>query len=99
MGDPIARLRDHLIALGEWDMERHSAQDKALGDQVRLANKAAEANGVLGDGLTNQPLETMFEGVFEHKPWHLAEQEAQMLAEWKAAGLPVVLAHNAELHP
>ena len=54
---------------------------------------------MLGDGLTNQPLETMFEGVFEHKPWHLAEQEAQMLAEWKAAGLPVVLAHNAELHP
>ena len=99
LGDPIARLRDHLIALGEWDMERHSAQDKALAEQVRLANKAAEANGVLGDGLTNQPLETMFEGVFEHKPWHLAEQEAQMLAEWKAAGLPVVLAHNAELHP
>jgi len=99
LGDPIARLRDHLIALGEWDMDAHTAQDKALTEQVRLANKAAEANGVLGDGLTNQPLETMFEGVFEHMPWHLAEQEAQMLAEWKAAGLPVVLAHNAELHP
>ena len=99
LGDPIARLRDHLIQLGEWDIERHTAQDKALAEQVRAANKAAEANGVLGDGLTNQPLETMFEGVFENKPWHLAEQEAQMLAEWKAAGLPVVLAHNAELHP
>jgi 2-oxoisovalerate dehydrogenase E1 component alpha subunit len=58
-----------------------------LMEQVRTAQKASERHGILGHGF-NQPLETMFEGVFEEMPWHLAEQEAQMLAEWRAAGLP-----------
>jgi 2-oxoisovalerate dehydrogenase E1 component alpha subunit len=56
-------------------------------EQVRAAQKASERHGILGHGF-NQPLDTMFEGVFEEMPWHLAEQEAQMLAEWQAAGLP-----------
>jgi len=87
LGDPIRRLADHLIALGEWDAERQTAMDLDLAEQVRLAQKEAEKNGVLGHGL-DQPLESMFEGVFADMPWHLAEQQAQMLAEWRAAGLP-----------
>jgi 2-oxoisovalerate dehydrogenase E1 component alpha subunit len=86
LGDPIRRLKDHLIALGEWDEERHVAQDKELAEFVRAAQKEAEANGVLGHGM-HQPFETMFEGVYEEMPWHLREQQAQMLAEQKAAGL------------
>ncbi len=87
LGDPIRRLRDHLIGLGEWDAAAHTAMDRDLAEQVRAAQKAAEANGTLGHGF-NQPLDTMFEGVFEDMPWHLAEQEAQMMAEWRASGLP-----------
>jgi len=87
LGDPIRRLADHLIARGEWDEARNAALADACADEVKAAQKQAEANGILGHGL-NQPLETMFEGVFEDMPWHLAEQEAQMLAEWRAAGLP-----------
>jgi 2-oxoisovalerate dehydrogenase E1 component alpha subunit len=34
----------------------------------------------LGHGL-HQPLETMFEDIFEDMPWHLKEQSAQMAAE------------------
>ncbi len=86
LGDPILRLRHHLITLGEWDDARHDALGVELAETVRLAQKAAEKNGTLGHGLA-QPLETMFEGVFEHMPWHLAEQQAQLLAEQKAAGL------------
>jgi 2-oxoisovalerate dehydrogenase E1 component alpha subunit len=86
LGDPIVRLRDHLIALGEWDEARHAAMDKALAERVRAAQKAAEKNGVLGHGL-HHPMESMFEGVFEEMPWHLAEQRQQMLDEWKASGL------------
>jgi len=86
LGDPIRRLKQHLIALGEWDLERHAAMDLALAEQVKAAQKEAEKNGTLGHGL-HQPMETMFEGVFEEMPWHLREQQAQMLAEWKAAGL------------
>jgi 2-oxoisovalerate dehydrogenase E1 component alpha subunit len=93
LGDPLTRLKDHLIKLGVWDETRHAAMMAEVMDQVRAAQKASERHGILGHGL-NQPLDTMFEGVFEHMPWHLAEQEAQMLAEWRAAGLPDIKKHE-----
>jgi len=86
LGDPIARLKQHLIVLGEWDEERHAAMDLELAEQVKTAQKAAEKNGVLGHGM-HQPFETMFEGVFEEMPWHLKEQCQQMIDERKAAGI------------
>ena len=87
LGDPIKRLKDHLIALGEWDEERHAAQDKELAEAVKAAQKEAEKNGILGHGL-HQPLDTLFDGVFEEMPWHLREQQAQMMAEEEASGRP-----------
>ncbi len=86
LGDPIRRLRDHLVTLGEWDEERHLAMDQAVAEQVRTAQKAAEKNGILGHGLL-QPFDSMFEDVFEEMPWHLREQRQQMLDERRAAGL------------
>ena len=89
LGDPIARLKAHLVAIGEWDEERPVAQDLALADTVKAASKAAEKNGILGHGM-HQPFETMFEDVFEEMPWHLKEQSAQMMAErmrkWPKSG-------------
>lgn len=35
LGDPIARLKQHLIVIGEWDEERHAAQDRELAEYVR----------------------------------------------------------------
>lgn len=86
LGDPIRRLKDHLIALGEWDEERHAAMDRELAETVKAAQKEAEKNGILGHGM-HQPFDSMFEGVFEETPWHLEEQKQQMLDEQKAAGL------------
>jgi 2-oxoisovalerate dehydrogenase E1 component alpha subunit len=86
LGDPIARLKQHLILIGEWDEERHAAQDLELAEMVKAAQKEAEKNGVLGHGM-HQPFETMFEGVFEEMPWHLKEQCQQMIDERKAAGI------------
>lgn len=80
LGDPVLRLKAHLLAIGEWDEERHTAQAAELTDQVKAAQKEAEKNGILGHGM-HQPFETMFEDVFEHMPPHLAEQRDQMLAE------------------
>ncbi|URW75642.1 3-methyl-2-oxobutanoate dehydrogenase (2-methylpropanoyl-transferring) subunit alpha [Sphingomonas donggukensis] len=88
LGDPIVRLRDHLIGLGEWDEARHAAMDKELSDQVKAAQKEAEKNGILGHGM-HQPFDTMFEGVFEEMPPHLREQQAQMRAERASAGVTV----------
>lgn len=80
LGDPVLRLKDHLVKLGEWDEERHTAQASELADHVKAAQKEAEKNGILGHGM-HQPFESMFEDVFEEMPWHLAEQRDQMLAE------------------
>jgi 2-oxoisovalerate dehydrogenase E1 component alpha subunit len=87
LGDPIRRLKDHLIHIGEWDEDRHAAQDLELAEEVKRAQKEAEQNGILGHGL-HQPLDTLFDGVFEEMPWHLREQQAQMLAEETASGRP-----------
>ncbi|RIA35401.1 branched-chain alpha-keto acid dehydrogenase E1 component [Hephaestia caeni] len=87
LGDPIGRLKDHLIQLGEWDEERQAAMDLDLAEKVRAAQKEAEKNGVLGHGL-HQPLDTLFEGVYEEMPWHLREQQQMMLDEEEASGRP-----------
>jgi len=87
LGDPVVRLKNHLIALGEWDEERHVAQDKELAELVRDAQKEAEKNGILGHGL-HQPLDSLFDGVFEEMPWHLREQQKMMLDEEEASGRP-----------
>jgi 2-oxoisovalerate dehydrogenase E1 component alpha subunit len=86
LGDPIARLKAHAIAIGAWDEERHAAMDKEVAEEVRTAARAAEQQGILGAGL-HQPLHTMFEDVFEEMPWHLREQSAQMEAELRASGI------------
>ncbi len=80
LGDPVERLKAHLIGEGDWDEERHVTQEVELTNFVKSQQKEAEKNGVLGHGL-HHPFESMFEDVFEEIPWHLREQCEQMLAE------------------
>jgi 2-oxoisovalerate dehydrogenase E1 component alpha subunit len=86
LGDPVERLKTHLITLGEWDEARHEALTVELAESVKSAQKEAELNGILGHGL-HQPFDTMFEDVFEDLPWHLREQRDQMRAERERAGI------------
>ncbi len=83
LGDPIERLKQHLIIIGEWDEARHLEHHAAMSEMVKAEQKKAEGYGILGHGL-NHPLETMFTDVFEEMPWHLREQCAQMLEEQQA---------------
>ncbi|MFN3389497.1 MAG: 3-methyl-2-oxobutanoate dehydrogenase (2-methylpropanoyl-transferring) subunit alpha [Allosphingosinicella sp.] len=88
LGDPLERLKQHLIALGEWDEERHEALHAELSAEVRAAQKESEKLGTLGAGdLLDFPQDvaTMFDDVYEELPWHLKEQRAQMIAELEAA--------------
>ncbi|WP_210356763.1 MULTISPECIES: 3-methyl-2-oxobutanoate dehydrogenase (2-methylpropanoyl-transferring) subunit alpha [Sphingomonas] len=87
LGDPIQRLKQHLIVIGEWDEERHAAQDREIAEDVRATQKEAEKNGILGHGL-HQPLDSLFDGVFEEMPWHLREQRQMMMDEEEASGRP-----------
>jgi 2-oxoisovalerate dehydrogenase E1 component alpha subunit len=80
LGDPVTRLKNHLIALGEWDEERHAAMDLACAETVKATTKEAEKNGILGHGL-HHPFHTMFEDVYEELPWHLEEQAEQAIRE------------------
>ncbi|MEP2736714.1 MAG: thiamine pyrophosphate-dependent enzyme [Erythrobacter sp.] len=80
LGDPVMRLKKHLIAIGEWDEARQEEMDKRCADEVKAATKEAEKNGILGHGL-HHPFRTMFEDVFEELPWHLKEQADQARRE------------------
>ncbi len=80
LGDPVARLKRHLVALGEWSEERQAEMDREVAEQVRAASKEAEKSGTLGHGL-HHPFHTMFEDVFEELPWHLEEQAEQAIRE------------------
>jgi 2-oxoisovalerate dehydrogenase E1 component alpha subunit len=80
LGDPIARLKQHLIAMGEWSDEQQAEMDREVVEEVRAASKEAEKSGILGHGL-HHPFKTMFEDVFEELPWHLREQSEQAIRE------------------
>ena len=78
LGDPIVRLKEHLIALGEWSEERHAALEKELEAQVTSSWKEAASYGTLTEGPALDPA-TMFEDVYKEMPPHLARQRDQLL--------------------
>ena len=82
LGDPIERLKAHLIGAGAFTSEDGAALEAETTEQVRKAGREAEKIGVFG--ASRPSLEGMFEGVYKDKPWHLARQEAEVLAD--AAG-------------
>src|SRR3954447_23506526 len=47
LGDPIERLKAHVISLGEWDEERHTALIDEVSAEVRTAQRDAERQGTL----------------------------------------------------
>jgi 2-oxoisovalerate dehydrogenase E1 component alpha subunit len=77
LGDPIARLKTHLVAIGAWSEAEHEAAEKDAVEQVRAANKEAESYGMLGSGQLPSAA-TMFEDVYKTVPWHLVRQRQQL---------------------
>jgi 2-oxoisovalerate dehydrogenase E1 component alpha subunit len=77
LGDPIARLKTHLIALGEWSEDKHTAAEKEAVEQVRAVNKEAESFGTLGSGAAPST-KTMFEDVYKEMPWNLRRQRQEL---------------------
>jgi 2-oxoisovalerate dehydrogenase E1 component alpha subunit len=76
LGDPIARLKQHLVGLGAWSDAEHERTKKALEAEVSAAQKEAERYGTLTSGHI-PPLESMFEDVYKDMPAHLHEQLRQ----------------------
>jgi 2-oxoisovalerate dehydrogenase E1 component alpha subunit len=76
LGDPIARLKAHLIALGEWSEPEHEALEAELKDAVRAAAKQGEAIGTLGQ--SKPSTREMFEGVYKEPDWRIVEQRQEL---------------------
>jgi len=83
LGDPVARLKAHLIRIGAWGEEQHDALAAELDEVVRAANAEAQSHGILSDGPHHEAT-TMFEDVYKEMPWHLREQQEE-LARFEAA--------------
>ena len=86
LGDPIERLKAHLITLKQWDEERHSALVDEISNDVRTAQREAEKMGTLHSASFDFPqdVRTMFTDVYEEMPWHLKEQQQEMVDELEA---------------
>ena len=82
LGDPIARLKQHLIRLGEWSEERHQSLSTELEALVAAGWKEAVTYGTLNDGPRLDP-DLMFEDVFKEMPVQLQRQRDRMRAEKK----------------
>jgi len=77
LGDPIARLKQHLIAIGAWSEQEHEDAQRELEAQMAVAQKEAERYGTLADGHLRSAAE-MFEGVYKDMPEHLRRQRQQL---------------------
>jgi 2-oxoisovalerate dehydrogenase E1 component alpha subunit len=73
LGDPVIRLKNHLIVTGAWSEERHKQAEAEILDEVIAAQKEAEKHGTLHSGGKPSPRD-VFEGVYATMPPHLRRQ-------------------------
>jgi 2-oxoisovalerate dehydrogenase E1 component alpha subunit len=76
LGDPILRLKTHLIQRGTWSEERHVQAEAEVTDEVISAQREAEKIGTLGSGGGPSPRD-MFEDVYADMPPHLIRQRQE----------------------
>lgn len=77
LGDPIARLKQHLLTLGIWSEAQHEALHKELEAEILAAQKEAESHGSLVDGHVFSAA-NMFEDVYKELPEHLRRQRQEL---------------------
>jgi 2-oxoisovalerate dehydrogenase E1 component alpha subunit len=77
LGDPIERLKNHLVAIGEWSDARQRALEAELTEVFDASWREAITYGTMTEG----PMldrELMFEDVFKDMPAHLKKQRDEM---------------------
>ena len=77
LGDPIERLKAHLIGIGEWSKKDQTKLEKELDELVIKSYKEAEKHGTLSDGPWASE-ETLFEDVYKKPPRHLRKQRQEL---------------------
>ncbi|WP_206453680.1 3-methyl-2-oxobutanoate dehydrogenase (2-methylpropanoyl-transferring) subunit alpha [Aurantimonas marina] len=76
LGDPIKRLKNHLILREAWSEERHVQAEAEIDAEILAAQKEAESHGTLHTG-PKPSVRDMFEDVYETMPPHLRRQRQQ----------------------
>lgn len=77
LGDPVERLKQHLIGKGEWDETRHDTLVETMTTLVVKSYKEAESHGTLHDGPLS-PTESIFEDVYARPDWRLRRQRQEL---------------------
>jgi 2-oxoisovalerate dehydrogenase E1 component alpha subunit len=78
LGDPVERLRQHLIKHGDWSDEKHEKLEAQLKDEVTAAWKEAQTYGTMTEPPFLDPA-TMFDDVYADTPKHLQSQRRRLL--------------------
>ena len=76
-GDPVERLKDHLISIGAWSEEKNAELTEKIDSEVMAAYKEECTFGDLANG-PFPPASTIFTEVYEEVPWHVQEQREEL---------------------
>lgn len=76
LGDPILRMKNHLIARGIWSEDRHIQAESQIMAEVTATQKQCEAIGTLHHGQRPSPSD-MFHDVYAEMPPHLLRQRQE----------------------
>ena len=79
LGDPVKRLKQHLVRNGHWTDEQHEALQEELKAFVNDAWKEAVTYGTMTDG-PQLDVRVMFVDVYAEVPPHLERQRQELLA-------------------
>jgi 2-oxoisovalerate dehydrogenase E1 component alpha subunit len=79
-GDPIERLKNHLIHTGHWSEQAHRDLRNALQYEIAATFERAEAFGSAANGF-GYPPEALFADVYAELPTHLREQLTELQLE------------------
>jgi len=78
LGDPIERLKQHLISIGHWSEAQHEQLEAELKAEVLAAWKEAQQYGTMTEGPFLDPA-SMFDDIYATTPPHLESQRRYML--------------------
>ncbi|MBT8070497.1 MAG: 3-methyl-2-oxobutanoate dehydrogenase (2-methylpropanoyl-transferring) subunit alpha [Gammaproteobacteria bacterium] len=79
LGDPVERLKKHLVNEGHWSDEQHEALKEQLKETVMAAWKEAISYGTMTEG-PMLDVSIMFDDVYEEVPQQLKDQCEELIA-------------------
>jgi 2-oxoisovalerate dehydrogenase E1 component alpha subunit len=77
LGDPIERLKQHLIATGSWSDDQHQRLEQEINELVSDNWKESVSYGTMTEGPSLDP-DSLFDDVFKEVPEHLRRQRDEL---------------------